>query len=277
MYRKSVVIIICIVLLFSISFSIPGLFGGKKATVEEDLKILGDLKDKSVETLLVTNYEDNEYVTVGQVLTFFNRVNNKNESSYDSIKEYAYNNNVYLPSDLVYDTVAWENMWRDMMLGTVVFEKTNESTYAINLVQGYLTIYLNQQGYDLMKQGLIPPQLYFYSPFSGVRDLESINLNKKASLGFVLDVLMSCEVQEGKNRIIGELIEDRVVSLTGKETDVWTTSEISLYNYYALSYYGEYAYFKSKGYIDNIEFQQIMNNVSVGELLIIYNKMTDKK
>ena len=278
MHKKTVIWFICIVLLFSISFSISGFLTNKdKSSKEESLAIKDGVKDKEIETLLTSGFETNEYVTVGQVLTFYNRVNGKNSKNYEEVKEYAYDSQVFLPSDLVYDIEAWETMWRDIMLGTVVFEKTNENTYAINLIQGYLTIYLNQQGYDLIKQGLIPPQLYFYSPFSDVRDLESINLNKKAPLGFVLEVLMSLETQDHKYIELDSRIAGRVEELTGKDEEDWGTSEISLYNYYALGYYGEYSYFKDTGYIENIEYQQIMRNVSAGELLIIYNKMTDKK
>lgn len=278
MHKKTIFWLICIVLLFSISFSISGFLTGKDTTNEEENLLIKDgIKDKEIETLLYSGFETNEYVTVGQILTFYSRVNGNNPKDYEEVKNYAYNSQVYLPSDLVYDINAWESMWRDIMLGTVVFEKTNENTYAINLIKGYLTIYLNQQGYDLIKQGLIPPQLYFYSPFSDVRDLETINLNKKASLGFVLEVLMSLETKDLKYIELDKRIVNRVKELTGKEEEDWTTSEISLYNYYALGYYGEYSYFKDKGYIDNIEYQQIMENVSVGELLIIYSKMTDKK
>ena len=278
MHKKTVIWFICIVLLFSISFSISGFLTNKdKSSKEVSLAIKDGVKDKEIETLLTSGFETNEYVTVGQVLTFYNRVNGKNPKNYEEVKEYAYDSQVFLPSDLVYDIEAWETMWRDIMLGTVVFEKTNENTYAINLIQGYLTIYLNQQGYDLIKQGLIPPQLYFYSPFSDVRDLESINLNKKAPLGFVLEVLMSLETQDHTYIELDSRIAGRVEELTGKDEEDWGTSEISLYNYYALGYYGEYSYFKDKGYIENIEYQQIMRNVSAGELLIIYNKMTDKK
>lgn len=278
MHKKTIFWLICIVLLFSISFSISGFLTGKYTTNEEENLLIKDgIKDKEIETLLYSGFETNEYVTVGQILTFYSRVNGNNPKDYEEVKNYAYDSQVYLPSDLVYDINAWESMWRDIMLGTVVFEKTNENTYAINLIKGYLTIYLNQQGYDLIKQGLIPPQLYFYSPFSDVRDLETINLNKKASLGFVLEVLMSLETKDLKYIELDKRIVNRVKELTGKEEEDWTTSEISLYNYYALGYYGEYSYFKDKGYIDNIEYQQIMENVSVGELLIIYSKMTNKK
>lgn len=278
MHKKTIFWLICIVLLFSISFSISGFLTGKDTTNEEENLLIKDgIKDKEIETLLYSGFETNEYVTVGQILTFYSRVNGNNPKDYEEVKNYAYDSQVYLPSDLVYDINAWESMWRDIMLGTVVFEKTNENTYAINLIKGYLTIYLNQQGYDLIKQGLIPPQLYFYSPFSDVRDLETINLNKKASLGFVLEVLMSLETKDLKYIELDKRIVNRVKELTGKEEEDWTTSEISLYNYYALGYYGEYSYFKDKGYIDNIEYQQIMENVSVGELLIIYSKMTNKK
>lgn len=278
MHKKTIFWLICVVLLFSISFSISGFLTGKYTTNEEENLLIKDgIKDKEIETLLYSGFETNEYVTVGQILTFYSRVNGNNPKDYEEVKNYAYDSQVYLPSDLVYDINAWESMWRDIMLGTVVFEKTNENTYAINLIKGYLTIYLNQQGYDLIKQGLIPPQLYFYSPFSDVRDLETINLNKKASLGFVLEVLMSLETKDLKYIELDKRIVNRVKELTGKEEEDWTTSEISLYNYYALGYYGEYSYFKDKGYIDNIEYQQIMENVSVGELLIIYSKMTDKK
>lgn len=278
MYKKIITVIVSVCLLFLIAFSISGICNKENNTMNENsLIIRNNFENKSVKSLLITNYETNEYITVGQILTFFNRINGRNVNDYVEVKKFAFENNVFLPSYLVYDIKEWENMWRNIMLNDVGFENIDNETYALNLIDGYLTVYLNQQGYDIIRQGLIPPQLYFYSPFSNITDLTDINLTKQASLGFILDVLMSLEVQENKKNIIEDKIVTRVERITGKSKENWSNSEISLYDYYALGFYGEYAYFKDKGYIDDIEYQNIMNNVSVNELLILIDKMYNFK
>jgi hypothetical protein len=191
MNKKFIVVIICLILLLSLSISILGIkYRNNNSNEVESLLLNDKLNNSSAEVVLMSGFEANEYLTVGQLLVFYSRILGKDVATVDEAKIVCNDTSIYLPSDLVYDVTAWENLWRDIATGKIVFEKTNENTYAINLIQGYLKIYLNQQGYDLLKKGLIPPQLYFYSAFSNVGDLEEISLNKNASLGFVLDVLM---------------------------------------------------------------------------------------
>lgn len=278
MNKRFLIVITCLILLLSLSITILGIkYKNSDESNVESLLLKDKLNSSSAETVLMSGFEANEYLTVGQLLVFYSRILGKDVASVEEAKIICNETSICLPSDLVYDITAWENLWRDIATGKVVFEKTNDNTYAINLIQGYLKIYLNQQGYDLLKKGLIPPQLYFYSAFSTVGDLEEINLNKNASLGFVLDVLMSIDVKENKKEIIKEIITDKVISITGKAKSQWTDAEVSLYNYYALSYFGEFEYFRLKGYLEGIEFNNIMNNVSEGEFLILYQKITDEK
>ena len=117
----------------------------------------------------------------------------------------------------------------------ISFEEVNENTYSITLIQGYLKIYLNQQGYDLIKKGLIPPHLYFYSPFSSIKDLEEVNLNKNATLGFALETLMAIIYKdENRKEVLHDLIANQVESLTNIDEKDWTSTEIAIYNYYSL-------------------------------------------
>ena len=238
---------------------------------------LKSLSDETVESLLMTNFEENEYITIGQSLVFFNRLMNNNPYNYEEVKEFCFENELYLPSDLIYNKVEWEDLWRDIVLGNTVFEKINDNTYSITLIQGYLKIYLNQQGYDLIKKGLIPPQLYLYSPFSDIRDFESINLNRSANLGFLLEILMRYDYNDTVDRkqILHELIVNKVETVTGKKEDTWESSEVALYNYYSLGYYGEFIYFKDKGVLENIELQDLTSNVSISDFLILLDTIIE--
>ena len=232
------------------------------------------LENETLETFLVKDFENNSELTVGQLLVFYSRLFGNNVSTFQEAQEFCELKNIYLPSDLVYDEEAWEELWRNIVLGNTVFEKKNENTYAINLIPGYLTIYLNEQGYKFVKQGLIPPQLYFYSPFSGIKDLEEINLNKKANLGFVFYILMSVECNEGnKKEILHDIISEKIELLTGKSEDDWTDTEISLYNYYSLSYYGEYIYLKEQGYIEEMDLSNLALSVKVSDFMIMINRI----
>ena len=176
------------------------------------------------------------------------------------------------------DVEEWELLWRNSVLSNTVFEKVNDDTYAIPLIPQYLTIYLNSQGYNLIKQGLIPPQLYFYSPFSGIEDFEEINLNKKANLGFILEILMDIECDESIDRrvTLHNLITERIEEITLVEEENWTANEKALYNYYSLSYYGEFRYLKEKGYIDSIEVDDLTKSITVQDFIVLVNKVLAK-
>lgn len=267
---KKVFIVILIISTFLLSYFV---FFDKDNAPNETLLIEGELKDKDIETLLMEDFEKNTELTVGQLLVFYSRLFGNNISEFKEAQEFCELKEIYLPSDLVYDKVAWETLWRESVLGNTVFEKVNDDTYAIPLIPQYLTIYLNEQGYNLIKQGLIPPQLYFYSPFSNISDFEEINLNKKANLGFVLEILMSIECKEDRQEIIHNIIVDRIESLTEIPENEWTLNEISLYNYYSLSYYGEYSYLKSKGLITNIEIGDLTKSVTSSDFVIMLKKV----
>lgn len=253
-------------------------FFDKKDIEEDTFYIEKGVETSDVETLLMTDFEQNVDLTVGQLLVFYSRLYGNNIETYEEAKKFAVLRNIYLPSDLVYDTEEWELLWRNTVLGNTVFEKVNDDTYAIPLIPEYLTIYLNEQGYNLIKQGLIPPQLYFYSPFSGIENFEDINLNKKATVGFVLEILMSIELKDNLDRrdILHNIIKDRIEEITLVEEENWTSNEIALYNYYSLSYYGEFKYMKNQGYIDSIEIDDLTKSITPSDFIVLLNKVLVK-
>lgn len=269
---KKFFVVILIISTFLLSYAV---FFDRKSEPENTFYIEGELKDKDIKYLLMTDFEKNTDLTVGQLLIFYSRLYGNNVSEYKEAQEFCELKEIYLPSDLVYDKLAWESLWRESVLGNTVFEKVNDDTYAIPLIPQYLTIYLNEQGYNLIKQGLIPPQLYFYSPFSSISDFEEINLNKKANLGFVLEILMSIECDEDRKEVIRNIIVDRIESLTGIPESEWTLNEISLYNYYSLSYFGEYSYLKSKGLITDIEIGDLTKSVTASDFIIMLKKILE--
>ena len=269
MFKKVLVLFLLISVLVLSYF----VFFDKDETVEDTFFIVDGVNGSSVEELLLTDFEQNTELTVGQLLVFYSRVYGNNVTTFDEAKEFCVLKDIYLPSDLVYDSKDWEKLWRESVLGNTVFEKVNEDTYAISLIQNYLTIYLNEQGYNLIKQGLIPPQLYFYSPFSGIEDFEEINLSKKATLGFALEFLMSMECEEDRSAVIHSIIKNRIETITGIVEEDWTTNEISLYNYYGLSYYGEYNYLKSKGLLTDIQVGDLTKPVLISDFIIMVNKV----
>lgn len=271
MLLKKVLILILafIALIFSYLF-----FFNDKEVTQDTFEMKTDLQSETVESLLLTGFEQNSELTVGQLLVFYSRLYGNDVKTYREAQDFCVLKNIYLPSDLIYNAKDWENLWRDIVLGNTVFEKVNEDIYAISLIKGYLTIYLNEQGYDLIKQGLIPPQLYFYSPFSSLNDLEEINLNKKADWGFALELLMSVECDdENRNQIIRDIIVNKIESLTYVEEADWGTNEIALYNYYSLSYYGEYSYLKDKGYIEKISVEDLTKPVSISDFIILSKRI----
>lgn len=267
---KKVTVLTCVFIMFLFSCF---LIFNKREKVEDSLYIETGIENKTFQELLTINFEDNHDLTVGQLLVFFSRLYGNNVSSYEEALKFCNLKGIYLPSDLVYNRDDWEKTWRETVLGNTIFEKVNDDTYAISLIQGYLTIYLNEQGYSLIKQGLIPPQLYFYSPFSGIEDLDIMNLNKKATLGFTFEVLMSIDCELDRKQLLHDIVAQRIELLTGIEEKDWGENEISLYNYYSLSYYGEYSYLKAKGYLDNINVEDLPNSILISDFLVLLNKI----
>lgn len=272
MKKKTLLLFFMIILTFFIYtfYSRPDVEG------VDTLYIDKNFEEESIEGLLRTDFENNETLTVGQLLVFYNRLLGNNVEDYQQAIDFCYDNDVFLPSDLVYNLDDWELLWRDIVLGNTVFEQVNEKTYSITLIPGSLKIYLNQQGYDLIKQGLIPPHLYFYSPFSTIKDLEIINLNRKASIGFALEVLMNIEYEkQNRLQILRELVIQQVQELVGVEEENWTNIEINLYNYYSLSYFGEFSYFKSKGFLEGIVLDDISSEIKVNDFLVLVNRILE--
>lgn len=270
MWKKVVLILITFFTCF-ISFNF--VWNNTQRVSADDLYIDENFEGGSLEVLLKTNFENNDFVTVGQALTFYNRVQGRNVRTFSEVINNASVDGIFLPSDLVYSIGDWEDMWREILLGNTVFEKVNDTTYSITLIQGYLRIYLNQQGYELIKQGLIPPHLYFYSPFSSVSDLEQINLDKNASFGFLMELMMQLEYQgeESREFVIRKNVTEKIESLTGHPEEEWQKSDINLYDYYSLSYYGEYKYLLDNGYIDGIVVDDLTSSISPNDFLILYN------
>ena len=275
MRRKTIISFIVIIsLLFFFVW-----FPRGKQKEDTTLFIEQGLENVSTEGFLRTDFEQNEAITVGQSLVFYNRYTGNNAKNYNQVKDYCLKKNVLLPSDLIYNTADWEILWRDMVLGNTLFEKEQEGTYSIVLIPKYLKIYLNEQGYNLIKKGSIPPHLYFYSPFSNVSNLEEINLNKNATMGFICEVLMNIEYsgQQDRKSFIKDIIIDKVEQVTGKSEKDWTANEIDLYNYYALSYYGQYSYLASKGILNNVEFSDLGDYVSLDKFLEAIKNIEDSK
>ena len=158
---KKLIAVLCIIGV-SLSFYF---YQNNQNKEEETFYIKSGIENSNIEEILTTNFKGNSSLTVGQLLIFYSRLYGNNVSTYQEAQEFCSLKDIYLPSDLVYNQEEWKTLWRNIVLGNTVFEKKNDDTYAINLIKGYLTIYLNEQGYECIKQGLIPPQLYFYSPF----------------------------------------------------------------------------------------------------------------
>lgn len=271
--KNKVIFILCLFCIFIISFFMMS----KERPKEENGFYMENIESETLESLLMTNFEENENITIGQVLVFYNRVIGNNVKNFDDVKMYCKDKEIFLPSDLVYNMEDWENLWRDIVLGNTVFEKVNDDTFSITLIQGYLKIYLNKHGYELIKQGLIPPHLYLYSPFSSIEDLESINFNKNATLGFILELFMNIEYK-GENRkgLLHDLVVDKVEELTSINEKNWTSSEVALYNYYSLSYFGEFCYFKEKNCLENIELNDLTSEITVSDFLVLVEKLIQK-
>ena len=236
---------------------------------------INDFENRTMEDYVSLGFDSNENITVGQCLTFLCREKGYNVYNRDEVVEFAEHFDVLLPSDLVYNKEDWVNLWEGIVQGNTLFEKVGEDTYLIDLVPNFLTIYLNQQGYDYIKKGLIPPQLYFYSPFSNVGDIEMINFNRKATLGFVLEVLMTLKVGENKLPIIRSILIEKVEGTTGIGEKDWSSAEIDIYNYYALNYYGELSYMKSNYDMQDMIFDNLNSSLSVSDFISLYNKTID--
>ena len=78
---------------------------------------------------------------------------------------------------------------------------------------------------------------------------------------------------ENRKEVLHDLIANQVESLTNIDEKDWTSTEIAIYNYYSLSYYGEFSYFKSQGYLENIELDDLTSEISVNEFLILIEKI----
>ena len=107
-------------------------FLDKDKVTEDTFYIESGLEGSSVEELLLTDFEQNTELTVGQLLVFYSRLYGNNVSTYKEAQEFCVLKEIYLPSDLVYDSKAWESLWRESVLGNTVFEKVNNDTYAIH-------------------------------------------------------------------------------------------------------------------------------------------------
>lgn len=274
MKQKTIILILFIfVMLFIFSTF-------RKVDVEDDMSlyISNNFEEMSSQNYLIYSFENNETLTVGQLLTFYCRIKGINVKNFEDVKTFCEQEGLYLPSELVYNKNEWEELWRNLVLNETVFEKINDETYAITLIQGYLKIYLNQQGYELIKKGLIPPQLYFYSPFSTISDFEGYNLSKEANKGFILEVLMKLVYSDTKDRkqFLHDVVIDKVEELTNIPEKDWTSAEISLYNYYSLSYFGEYLYFYNKGVLIDTELSNLVQSMSVKDFLILF-EITQKE
>ena len=123
------ILIILAILGFSLCFFIFKVNPNKNV---DTFYIEQGLENETLETFLVKDFENNSELTVGQLLVFYSRLFGNNVSTFQEAQEFCELKNIYLPSDLVYDEEAWEELWRNIVLGNTVFEKKNENTYAIN-------------------------------------------------------------------------------------------------------------------------------------------------
>lgn len=265
--------VLFILIFFFVSLFVISFYGNwRNHSVDKSLYIT-NMETVSTDDLLKYGFENNENITIGQCLTFLCRINGYNVKNFDEVKEISEKLGVSLPSRLVYDSSDWKNLWINIIKGNTLFEQVNEETYSVDLIPNFYSIYLNRQGYECIKQGMIPPQLFFYSPFSTISDLEDINLNKKATVGFVLDILMTNCVHEGKENIIRTIVVEKVEGLIGVRESEWGSLEKDLFNYYALNYYGEYSYIKNSFNITEIPFDNLSSNLTVNDFLILFKQM----
>lgn len=264
---------ICLILLiFFMSLFMLSFFNNFFNHKEDNSLKMSNFEDASIEDMATVGFVENENMTVGQCLTFLCRYKGYNVRNFDEVTFYAKKLGVLLPSEMIYSKEEWEELWVDIVHGTTLFEKVNDNTYMISLVPNYLNIYLNTQGYNFIKKGTIPPQLYFYSAYSDVSDLEAINLSKKATVGFVMDVLMTLKVEENKLDIVRPILIEKVKNLTGKEEQDWGSEEKAVYNYYALNYGGQYSYLAGNFGISDISFDDLNENLSVNDFVILFDK-----
>lgn len=217
--------------------------------------------------LVSYGFEDNQSITVGQLLTFFCRLKGINPSNLSEVQEYC-KDKINLPNFYVYNYEEWKNLWSFIMSSDTVFEKVSDE-YVLTIIPG-LKVYLNQYGYDLMNKGLIPPQLSFYS-LGTVDKLDEVSMKLQADFGFFLEVLMALdyENQHGLSRVdcVKENIKEEILrikpdaDLKGKDSN--------LYNYYALSNYGQLLYFQEKGYFQDYGFSELFSYVDSEKIVNI--------
>ena len=75
-----------------------------------------------------------------------------------------------------------------------------------------------------------------------------------------------------RKQYLHDVVKEKVEGLTNVVESDWTNAEISLYNYYSLSYYGEYLYLYNQGVLGDIELSDLVKPMSVQEFLILYDK-----
>ncbi len=223
-----------IVIIFSFLLVFICVFQYKPEEPTGSLYYTGDLNSPVTE-LLEKNLDTE--LTIQDVLLLYCRLNKQNVEDLEELKGYC--SDIVLPAQRVYSIEDWEEMWLSIIQGNTLFERVSDETYCITLIQGYLKIYLNEVGYNYIKKGLIPPQVYMYSPFSSIETLDTLNFESKCTQGMALDIIARLLYGDVEEEIKGIVIK-KVESLTGISEDGWTAKEIALFDYYSLSYYGTY-------------------------------------
>ena len=79
-----------------------------------------------------------------------------------------------------------------------------------------------------------------------------------------------------RKQFLHDVVIDKVEELTNIPEKDWTSAEISLYNYYSLSYFGEYLYFYNKGVLIDTELSNLVQSMSVKDFLILF-EITQKE
>ena len=75
MNKRFLIVITCLILLLSLSITILGIkYKNSDESNVESLLLKDKLNSSSVETVLMSGFEANEYLTVGQLLVFYSRI-----------------------------------------------------------------------------------------------------------------------------------------------------------------------------------------------------------
>lgn len=296
MYRKATSILVVVLLLSILTITIQGT--GVFKDIDWPWKNTEEIAERVSKQGLMYGYGDGKFypnstLTNKQALIIFSRLMSDNtalptidEELDKHICEIAQKYEVSLPSDLVYSRENWKSVWRDILTGKTVFEKISDEKYSVTLIPGYFKIYLNDKGYFLLKKGMIPPQIEFYSPYTTIDNLTEEIFKQPATKGFVME-LMSIydmnkntegytfkELSSKENEVIEALTVILLEQTVNKIEKDWNSLDIDKYNYVSMSYGGAMQYAILRGIIqpDN-KLEDMHRPIKRIELAIILDRI----